>query len=170
MSSIKKSTKVPKNWESYYAQITATTDEFCKKHLNDEYATLARYAIAALCRKRPSPLASGKRETWACAVLYALGQTNYLSDKASLPYMSKSDLSDAFGIAISTAGNKAKHVRETLKMNQLSHDWMLPSRIDDNPLVWTLTIDGFAMDARRLPEEIQEIAVQKGLIPYVFKS
>ena len=30
-------------------------------------------AIAALCRKRPSPLASGNLQTWGCAVLYALG-------------------------------------------------------------------------------------------------
>ena len=47
----------------------------------------ARRALAALCRKRPSPLVSGKPETWACAVLYALGQVNYLSDKASTPTM-----------------------------------------------------------------------------------
>ena len=42
---------------------------------------------AALCRKRPSPLASGQPRTWACAILYELGRVNFLSDRASQPYM-----------------------------------------------------------------------------------
>ena len=36
---------------------------------------------ASLCRTRPSPLASGPPRTWACGILYALGQINFLSDK-----------------------------------------------------------------------------------------
>jgi hypothetical protein len=76
------STKVPKGWEKCFSELTALTDQFCEDHLDGEYAELARYAIAALCRKRPSPLASGQPRTWACAVLYALGQVNFLSDKA----------------------------------------------------------------------------------------
>ena len=54
-----KSAKGPKGWEAFYAGLTGMTDRFCTEHLNDEYADLARSAIAALCRKRPSPLAGG---------------------------------------------------------------------------------------------------------------
>jgi hypothetical protein len=43
----------------------------------------------------------------------------------------------------------------------------LPSQIDDNPLVWHIMVDGFIVDARSMPREIQEIAYEKGLIPYV---
>jgi len=68
-----RSTKVPKGWEEFYTALAGVTDRFCAEHLNDEYADLARSAIAALCRKRPSPLASGNLQTWGCAVLYALG-------------------------------------------------------------------------------------------------
>jgi hypothetical protein len=82
-----KSTKVPKGWEELYAALTGLTDRFCEEYLDHEYEDLARHAIAALCRKRPSPLTSGNPQTWACAVLYALGQINFLSDKSTKPYM-----------------------------------------------------------------------------------
>ena len=39
--------------------------------------------------------------------------------------------------------------------------------LDDNPLAWMITVNGFAMDVRTLPREIQEVAYQKGLIPYI---
>ena len=38
-----------------------------------------------LCRKRPSPFASGQPRTWACGIIYVLGQLNFLSDKSSRP-------------------------------------------------------------------------------------
>ena len=37
-----KSTSVPKEWEGFYKGLTDMTDEFCRQHLNDEYAQLAR--------------------------------------------------------------------------------------------------------------------------------
>ena len=134
---------------------------------NDEYADLARSAIAALCRKRPSSLASGNLQTWGCAVLYALGQVNFLSDKSTTPYMAMTELCAHFGIAPSTGGNKAKLVRKTLGIRQFDHKWTLPSRLADSSLPWLIAVDGLVVDARRLPVAIQEVAVQKGLIPYL---
>ncbi len=162
-----KSTKVPIGWEKFYADITAMTGRFCQEHLNQEYAELARYAFAVLCRKRPSPLVSGNPQTWACAVLYALGQVNFLSDKSTAPYMAMADLCAHFGIAPSTGGNKAKLVREALGIRQFDHRWTLPSRLADSPMAWMIEVDGLVVDARRLPLAIQEFAFQKGLIPYV---
>ena len=72
-----KSEKVPKVMQSIYDGIVKLTDVFSKKHLNDEYAQLARYAVAALCRKRPSPVMSGRSDTWACGIIYALGFVNF---------------------------------------------------------------------------------------------
>ena len=39
--------------------------------------------------------------------------------------------------------------------------------MDDNPLVWMLNVNGLMMDIRHAPREAQEIAFQKGLIPYI---
>jgi hypothetical protein len=164
---VKKSTNVPKAFENDYARMIAITDDFCEKHLNHEYSELARYAVAGLYRKRPTPLASGKPQTWACAILYALGQVNYLSDKSTSPYMTMADLSGLFGVGSSTAGNKAKTVREALKMHQLTHDWMLPSLVAENDTVWRISFNGLIVDARELPIEVQEEAYARGLIPYV---
>ena len=47
-----KSVKIPKGWEDLYAALTTLTDRFCEEYLDQEYAHLARCAIAALCRKR----------------------------------------------------------------------------------------------------------------------
>lgn len=162
-----KSTKVPKGWEEFYSSLTGLTDRVCEQLLDREYAELARYAIAALCRKRPCPLVSGEPRTWACAILYALGQVNFLTDRSSRPYMSMADLAGQFGVASSTAGNKAKVVRKALGMHQLEHTWMLPSRHAGASFAWLIDVDGWMVDARTLPINLQEAAVRKGLIPYV---
>jgi hypothetical protein len=162
-----KSTRVPKGMQDLYTSMIALTDRFCGQHLNDEYADLARNAIAALCRKRPCPLMTGNQQTWACAVLYALAQVNFLSDKANKPNMPMANLCALFGIAASTGGNKAKVVRDALGIRQFDHRWTLPSRLGNSSAVWMVDFNGLVVDARRLPVEIQEAAVLKGLIPYV---
>jgi hypothetical protein len=53
------------------------------------------------------------------------------------------------------------------KMYQLDPNWSLPSRLDSNPMVWMLQVNGFMVDVRHAPREVQEIAFQKGLIPYI---
>src|SRR3712207_9453829 len=89
---------VPKSMQAIHDAIVRLTDEFCAKHLNTEYRDLARAMTAALCRKRPSPLASGQPRTWACAIVYTLGQLNFLSDKSSQPHMAMAELCAAFGV------------------------------------------------------------------------
>lgn len=162
-----KSTKVPKEMEAVYANLVALTDAFCAQHLNAEYAELARLALAALCRKRPSPVLSGQPKTWACAVVYVLGQINYLTDRASEPCRAMADVCAGFGVAGSTASAKAKVVREALRMGQFDPQWMLPGLVEHNPMVWLLMVDGFMVDVRFMSREIQEIAFVKGLIPYI---
>jgi hypothetical protein len=161
------STKVPKARQGLYREVTAVSDRFCLEHLNQEYAELARRAIAALCRKRPCPLLSGRPGSWACAVVYAIGQVNFLSDRASEPCMSMGDLCARFGIAASTGGSKAKTVRGLLGMRQWDHRWILPSRLEATGPLWLIEVDGLAVDARWLPRQLQQIAFEKGLIPYV---
>jgi hypothetical protein len=45
--------------------------------------------------------------------------------------------------------------------------WTLPSKLDDNPLVWMLSVNGLIMDIRDAPREAQEEALRRGLIPYL---
>jgi hypothetical protein len=55
-------------------------------------------------------------------------------------------------------------------MYQLDLNWTLPSQIDKNPMAWMIMVDGFIIDARHAPAEIQEEAYRRGLIPYIPES
>ena len=167
MSGVKKSEKVPAKMREKFDAIVTLTDKVCQEHLNEEYAQLARQATAALCRKRPSPLSSGRVNSWACGVVYALGFVNFLFDKSQEPHMSAAELCAAFGVAKGTGAAKSKAVRDALGMTQLDPNWYLPSKMDDNVMAWMISVNGLIVDARSLPLEIQEIAYEKGLIPYV---
>jgi len=163
----KKSESVPSSVEPFYSAIVNLTDAVCKEHLNDEYADLARRLAATLARKRPSPIVRGKPEVWACAIVYALGYVNFLFDKSQNPHMRADELCKAFGVSQSSGANKAKVIRNMLKMIPLDPNWCLPSKMEDNPLIWFLQVNGMIVDIRLMPREVQVIAYEKGLIPYI---
>ena len=53
------------------------------------------------------------------------------------------------------------------KIGNFDPRWTLPSKMDDNPRIWMLEVNGFIMDVRHAPREVQEMAFEKGLIPYI---
>lgn len=167
MTKISQSEKVPKHMQGIFDAIVTLTDIFCKTHLDEEYAQLARQATAALCRRRPSPLATGYVETWACGIIYALGSANFLFDKSQTPSMGAGELCAAFRVSKSTGAAKSKKVRDALGMAQLDPRWCRPSKLADNPTVWMIMVNGLIVDVRHLPRELQEAAYIKGLIPYL---
>ncbi|MCL5958767.1 MAG: DUF6398 domain-containing protein [Chloroflexi bacterium] len=158
---------VPKQMRPLFDQITAITDEFCREHLTDEYAQLCRKAAAALCRKRPSPLLRGDINTWICSIVYAVGSVNFLFDKSQMPHMTAVELCDTFGVSKSTCAAKARKIEDALRIGQFDPRWTRPSKLDENPLAWFIKVDGFIIDARDAPREIQEEALRRGLIPYL---
>jgi Domain of unknown function (DUF6398) len=93
------------------------------------YAGLARQVVAKLARKRPSPLQSGRAATWAGGVVWALGQINFLSDRSTEPYVAHDDLAAAFGLSKSTLGQKAKQIRDTLKITWATPEFLRAERI-----------------------------------------
>jgi uncharacterized protein DUF6398 len=159
--------KIPAAMKTIYDEIVALTDEVCRTHLSQEYADLSRKAAAMLARKRPSPLSSGQRKSWAAGIVYALGQVNFLFDKSQTPSISARDLCALFDVNQNTASGKAKLVRDVLKIDMLDHHWMLPSQINENPLIWHVMVNGLIVDIRRMLRAIQEEAYRKGIIPYI---
>src|SRR5260370_19979618 len=159
--------KVPKGLRPVVDEIVGITDSVCLAVLDEEYADLARRAVAKLARKRPSPLPGSRRATWAAGIVYALGQANFLFDRASEPYVTADQLAEAFGVAKSTMGSKAKQVRDLLRIDYFSPEFQRADMAAQNPLIWIIEVNGLAMDARQLPREIQEEAFRRGLIPFV---
>ena len=147
--------------------IVAMTDQFCREKLNEEYAFLCRRLAEKLAHKRPSPLLGGKPETWACGIIRTIGWVNFLDDSSRKPHIKLTAIDKAFGIGESTGQGKSKAIRSMLKIRQFDHHWTLPSRMDDNPMIWVVEVNGFMTDIRTCPRVLQEIAFKKGLIPYI---
>ena len=159
--------KVPKAMQPIFDAVSEIIDQFCRSHLNEEYSQISRELAAALCRKRPSPLEKGKPDQWACACVYVIGSANFLHDKTQTPHMQLGRLCELFGVGKSTATTKARSIEKLMGISYLDPRWTLPGKLADNPLVWMLQVNGFAVDIRTAPMELQEEAFQRGLIPFV---
>jgi hypothetical protein len=159
--------RVPVKTKPVFEAVAGLTEGFCNQHLNAEYADLCRALAAALARKRPSPILQGDANAWACAIVYAIGKVNFLFDKTQSPHLSAGELCSLFGLGQNTVSTKASKIMRMVGMFELDPRWSLPSFVPDNPLVWLIEVDGFLLDARDAPRDIQEEAFHRGLIPYL---
>ncbi len=159
--------KVPSAMRPVFEEIVGMTDAVCLAVLDAEYADLVRRAAAKLARKRPSPLLGGRTATWAAGIIYALGQVNFAFDPSSDPHVTADELSRRFGLAKSTIAGKAKQVRDLLRISHFSAEFLRAEIAEQSPMVWLIEVNGLAMDARRLPLEIQVEAYRRKLIPYI---
>jgi hypothetical protein len=120
----------------------------------------------AVCQK-DSPVLKGKTEGWAAGIVYALGWVNFLTDPSQTPHKTSAGIAAGFGVSMATMQAKGKIIREGLDLMPLHPDWCLPDKLENNPLVWMLEVNGFLMDIRAAPREAQVVAYEKGLIPYI---
>ncbi len=160
---------VPVALRDRYNEIIALVDSFCEEHLTQEYQNLCHTLTAKLCRKRPSPITTGKVNTWACAIVYTLGRVNFLFDKSQTPFVRADTLCQHFALSTSTASAKSKTIMDALNIGVMEPAWTLPSRIQSNPMAWMIQVNGLLVDARHMPLEVQEAAFRRGMIPFVPK-
>ena len=158
---------VPHAVRPYVDQVVAVTDTVCRDHLDEEYADLCRAVVAKLGRKRPSPLVRGDLRIWAAGVVYVVGQLNFLFDPSQTPHASAEQLSEWLGVKKTTMGNKARLIRDTLKLSHFDTELTRRDLVESNPLTWLLEVDGMLLDIRTAPVHVQVQAFELGLIPYV---
>ena len=156
---------VPAKIRAKYDPIWALVERFCRDRLNDEYLATCRRLLGVLARKRPSPIASGTAAGWAAGVVRAIGYVNFLDDSSRYPHVKTAEIDQAFGVSQATGGAKSKAIRDLLKMHPFDTNWTLPSGMADNPMAYLITMNGFILDARHAPPEVQREAVERGLIP-----
>ena len=159
--------RVPAALQAKVASLMAPIDHFCASQLNGEYRQLIHAAVCALARKRPSPLLTGREPSWAAGVVHAIGLVNFLFDKTQSPHCKAPDIYSHFGVSSQTGQAHSKKIRDLLKIGMFDPKWTLPSQLDNSPMAWMLEVDGFILDIRTLPLEIQVEAYARGLIPYV---
>jgi hypothetical protein len=158
---------IPKEMQDKYDEIAEMLIEFCDKKLNEDYEDLCLQLLEKLCRKRPSPLLSGKASTWAAGITYAIGSNNFIFDKTQEIHLTASELASAFGVSSSTVSSKATELKKMFKIDYFNIEWMLPKHIEDNPMIWMVKVNGFIVDVRDMSLEIQQQAFEMGIIPYV---
>ncbi len=93
-------------------EIGGLVDAFCRGHLNEEYAELCRRLTEKLARKRPTPLVSGRPNTWACGIVRTIGWVNFLDDRSQTPHMKLTAIDKAFGVGESTGQGKSMLIRK----------------------------------------------------------
>lgn len=157
--------RIPQTMRHDVEQIFKLTDPFCAEHLDAEYGQLCRKLVAKLARKRPSPLARGDLRIWAGAVIYTIGSINFLFDHAQRLHLTGDQISSLTGIPKSTLANKAKLIRDLLRLGQLEPTLCRRELLERHPMAWMISVNGFIVDARSMPPEVQEEARQRGLIP-----
>ena len=158
---------VPKNMQGKYDEIAHLIVAFCNEKLDDSYKEICLRLLEKLCRKRPSPLLGGRARTWAAGIVYAIGANNFIFDKSQEIHMTADEIASGFDVSASTAGNKAGEIRNMFKIDYFNAEWVLPKLIEKNPAIWMVKVNGYVVDIRRMPLEVQRQAFEMGIIPYV---
>jgi tetratricopeptide (TPR) repeat protein len=158
---------VPKAYLDRFEDLIRLLDAFCETNLNDEYRDLCREMACSFCQPG-SPVRSGKPEGWAAGIVYCIGQVNFLTDPSQTPHMKSAEVASGIGVSVATMRAKAKIIHQAFgDLIQFHPDWTLPSLMDQNPLVWMIEANGLLLDIRAAPREVQRIAYENGLIPYI---
>lgn len=157
---------VPPEYQERFIEIIGLTDGFCDRFLNDEYKQICRQMAVSLCQDG-SPVLRGKAASWACGLAYAVGRVNFLTDPSQNPHMKAEEIAEGFGVSPATMHAKCRDILNGLELTQFDPDFTIASRVDQNPLIWMLSVNDFMIDIRLAPREAQVVAFENGLIPYI---
>ena len=157
---------IPEEFQEVLTEIVELTDAFCKEYLNEDYRQLCEEMAIELC-EAGLPINKGQPVSWASAIVHAVGFINFLHDPSREPCMTTTELAAGFGVSVGTMMAKSKIIRDELDLIQLDPDWCTPAMLKDNPLVWMLEVNGFIMDIRLAPRQVQQEAYRLGLIPFI---
>jgi len=126
---------------------------FCNEKLDAEYRELCLKMIEKLSRKREVPFLSGKLEIWAAAVIYAIGQINFLFDKSFTPYVSPDDICNFFKTTKSSTSQKAKIIRDLFKLNYYDKEFSIKKLLDSSPFNNYMMVDGLVVSRTMIKDE-----------------
>ncbi|HJH31458.1 MAG TPA: hypothetical protein C5S50_04620 [Methanosarcinaceae archaeon] len=137
------------------------TAGFCDEYLDEEYEHLCDKLIKKMGRKRNVPYLSGKMEIWAAAIVYALGQMNFLFDKSTTPFASADDICNYFGTSKSTTSQKSKLIRDMFKMRYFDDEFSTSSVLKNSPYSDFVMMSDLIVSNYELPPELQDLLQRK---------
>lgn len=143
------------------------TDGFADSYLDEDYKMLCQKLINKMSRKRQVPFLSGRLDIWAAAVIYALGQINFLFDRSFEPYVSATDLCDYFGTSQSTTYQKAQKIRDMFKIRHFDDEFSTEKVQNENPFNDFVMVNGLIVPISTFMKmlENREVKLRKELEP-----
>ncbi|WP_230629050.1 MULTISPECIES: DUF6398 domain-containing protein [Methanosarcina] len=141
------------------------TDGFADSYLDEDYKMLCQKLINKMSRKRQVPFLSGRLDIWAAAVVYALGQINFLFGRSFEPYVSATDLCDFFGTSQSTTSQKAKKIRDMFKIRHFNEEFSTERVQNENPFNDFVMVNGLIVPISTFMKmlENREVKLRKEL-------
>jgi hypothetical protein len=158
--------RVPSALCGQVGRIFEITDRFSAEHLDAEYASLCCSLVAKLARKRRSPLVRGDLQIWAAGAIGVVGANNFVFGPSQTPHLTADQLSEPLGIPKSAMAAKAKRIRDLVGLTAaMDVEFCRRELLEDHPYAWLIEVNGMIVDARWLSAELQDEALQRGLIP-----
>ena len=151
------------NIQERQQEILDLIKEFCEKKIDQEHFELSKKVLEKLTKSKDVIFTTSKPQTWAAAVLHALGTINFLFDKSFEPYVSVGEINDFFDVKKTTLVNKSKQIRDLLKMKTWSKGFSTKAMAGNNPLENFIMIDGVIVPLDSLLEEYQIIIAKARL-------
>lgn len=138
--------------------------QFSDEYLNEEYKNLNIKLAHTLMAMPEVSLDRGKPENWACAIIYAVGQLNFLFDSPIKPYITQDFLCGYFNSRRSTITVKARDIRRLLNLKlgdeEFSTEFVLslniPESDDDLKRIRQLDEIKFLISQKR-PEDVADV-------------
>jgi hypothetical protein len=158
--------RVPEKLRPRFREIVAITDAFCDAHLDAELRDLCRGLAAVACAKG-LPVTRGKAAGWAAGVVGAVGFVNFLGDPSQPHHVTTDEMAKTIGVSPASLHNKSKAIRDALDIGRMDPRFSTAKVVDQNPMIWILSVNGIPMDVRNAPRGAQEEAFRRGLIPYL---
>jgi len=137
-------------------EIIGLLSEFCAARLNEEYRALCVEMALALDDLPEAPLARGREEIWAAAIVYTVGGLNFLGDKSFEPYLPSSAIFEHFGVKSSTVGAKSRTIRDLLDIEWLDDQFATTRMKEFNPFNSLVMVDDMIVPISALPDNIQK--------------
>jgi hypothetical protein len=80
---------------------------------------------------------------------------NFLFDRAQRPHLTGDELSALTGVPKSTLANKAKLIRDLLRIGPFEPELCRREVLASSPMAWMISVNGFIVDARTMSPEVR---------------
>lgn len=99
-----------------YDEIILLIDEFSDLYLDGEYKNLCVRLARRLCKTEGFSFGRDGPEVWACAIIFAVGQLNFLFEGLWDPYVDRDMLCGCFSASRVKINAKARDIRRLLEL------------------------------------------------------